>query len=258
MMLKMGLINIIYKNINFLLKNLYFIFKYGLKNKDKFFLALKISVIFILHNLKKIIFFNKYKNEKKIFNFYIKEKNFSHNWFSENIPVWVSILKSIKEDKINCLEIGSYEGMSALFTLKNFTQSQIDCVETFEGSDEHYKINFSNVEKNFHQNLINYKNRYNIYKMTSDNFFLHHVKDKTYDLIYIDGNHHSKQVYKDAYNSFNCLKKNGVLIFDDFLKKYYLDINENPIDAIFRFIIENKNKIIVIYVGYQIFIKKII
>ena len=43
--------------------------------------------------------------------------------------------------------------------------------------------------------------------MTSDNFFLHHVKDKTYDFIYIDGSHHSKQVYKDAYNSFNCLKK---------------------------------------------------
>ena len=145
----MRLINKIYNHGNFLLKNFFFIIRYGGKNKSKFYLSLKFSLIFTIHYLKKILFFSRYKKDKNAFNFYIKEKNFSNNWFSENIPVWLSILKSIKEDKINCLEIGSYEGMSALFTLKNFTQSQIDCVETFEGSDEHYKINFSNVEKIF-------------------------------------------------------------------------------------------------------------
>lgn len=254
----MRLFNITYNHISFILKNFYFILKYGLRNKGKFFLSLKFSFIFIIHYLKKNFFFRKYKKEKKVFSFFIKEKNFSNDWFTENIPVWLSILKWIKEEKIDCLEIGSYEGMSALFTLKYFNQSQVDCVETFGGSDEHKKINFDKVEKNFNQNLKDYTNRYNLYKMTSDGFFLDFSKTKTYDLIYIDGSHHSKQVYKDAINSFNCLKKNGIMIFDDFLKKYYLDINENPISAIFEFIKKNKNNLDVIYVGYQLFIKKII
>ena len=45
-------------------------------------------------------------------------------------------------DVTDILEIGSFEGMSALFLLKNFENSKIDCVETFKGSDEHGDISF--------------------------------------------------------------------------------------------------------------------
>ena len=148
--------------------------------------------------------------------------------------------------------------MSALFSLTKLSNSKIDCVETFQGSDEHSKLDFSKVEKNFYYNLSNFKDRYQIFKMTSDDFFKDRLTHKMYDFIYIDGSHFSEQVYKDAINSFRCLNTNGIIIFDDFLKKFYKKIDQNPINGVISFIKEKKKQIKIMDVGYQICIKKII
>ena len=89
-----------------------------------------------------------YKKEKKEFLNFIKSFRFTNDWFSNNVPVWISILKKKdKNEKLKILEIGSYEGMSAIFFLKFFNNAEIDCVETFKGSDEHAKKNFELVKK---------------------------------------------------------------------------------------------------------------
>ena len=54
-----------------------------------------------------------------------------------------------------------------------------------------------------------------IIKMTSDEFFEQNTD--VYDLILIDGLHHSDQVYRDITNSLNCLSENGVIICHDLL-----------------------------------------
>lgn len=56
------------------------------------------------------------------------------------------------------------------------------------------------------------------FKMTSDQFF----KDKCisrFDIIFIDGLHHSDQVLKDINNSFAYLNKNGIVVVHDCLPK---------------------------------------
>ena len=64
---------------------------------------------------------------------------------------------------------------------------------------------------------------------------------KKYDLIYVDGgSHHYNDVLKDANNSFKVLNKNGILIFDDFLKKYYKDLKRDPIIAILSLLMSTK------------------
>jgi len=51
------------------------------------------------------------------------------------------------------------------------------------------------------------------YKMTSDEFFAQNKR--TYDLIFIDGLHHSEQVEKDIINSLAVLNPNGVIVMHD-------------------------------------------
>ena len=51
------------------------------------------------------------------------------------------------------------------------------------------------------------------YKMTSDEFFKQN--DQRFDIIFIDGLHHSEQVYKDIVNSLNSLNNNGAVICHD-------------------------------------------
>lgn len=54
-------------------------------------------------------------------------------------------------------------------------------------------------------------------KMTSDEFF--NQNNETFDIIFIDGLHHSDQVYKDIINSINILNGNGVILCHDLLPK---------------------------------------
>lgn len=52
------------------------------------------------------------------------------------------------------------------------------------------------------------------YRMTSDEFFKNHIKQK-YDIIFIDGLHTAYQVSKDIYNSINNLNDGGWIVLDD-------------------------------------------
>jgi hypothetical protein len=55
------------------------------------------------------------------------------------------------------------------------------------------------------------------YPITSDEFFelIKNHKDIKYDIIFIDGLHHSEQVDKDIENSLNHLIDNGVIVLHD-------------------------------------------
>jgi predicted O-methyltransferase YrrM len=94
----------------------------------------------------------------------------------------------------NILEIGSFEGRSAIFFLNNFTNSNIYCIDTWSGSDEHDNFDFNAVEKNFDSNTSTFQlnNRLKKFNMTSNEFFL--SNSKKYDLIFVDGDHSCDQV----------------------------------------------------------------
>ena len=51
------------------------------------------------------------------------------------------------------------------------------------------------------------------YKMTSDEFFIKNTN--TYDIIFIDGLHHSEQVDKDIKNSLGILNEGGIILLHD-------------------------------------------
>lgn len=53
------------------------------------------------------------------------------------------------------------------------------------------------------------------HRMTSDEFFASLDKDFKYDVIFIDGLHHSEQVDKDIENALNHLVDNGVIVLHD-------------------------------------------
>ena len=223
-------------------------------------LKIKILILYFFHFFLNLFFINrKFKKNIKIFTNKKVNYKFSNDWFSHNIPIWIYIFKKKKiRDKCYILEIGSYEGMSTLFLLENLKNSKINCVETFKGSDEHEEIDFKDVKKNFLYNLNNYKERYDLFEGTSDSFFEKLSKNgKSYDVIYIDGSHHGNQVFKDAENSFNCIKIDGLIIFDDFLREFYDDRDQNTIGGALSFLEKYKDKIKLEFVHYQLFITKI-
>ena len=194
------------------------------------------------------------KIENRIYNQF-QSLNYNEKWFCNNLNFLSDNFKNIKNIK-NMLEIGSYEGRSAIFFLKNFSNSNLSCVDTWSGSDEHSNVNFELIEKNFDFNTSFYQsnNLLSKYKMTSNEFFKEN--DKYFDLIYVDGDHSSDQVKNDLINSWNVLKKGGFLVLDDYLWWYYNDYKKNPSTPINNFIVENISNISRLTVWHQVIIQK--
>jgi len=197
----------------------------------------------------------------------IIEKHFKGNYkfefmdaFTSNINMWYKFFrkKKLLNKKIKYLEIGSFEGRSSVFVLENLPNSIGFFVDPFqdyeEMKDSTGQKDFNKIYNNFLFNIKSFDNRTNVFKKTSDEFFL--KNDKKYDLIYVDGSHFGEDVYRDAVNSFKCLNIGGYIIFDDFFWFFFDTVNENPLGGIFRFLIENKQNIRINYVSNQLIIQK--
>ena len=237
------------KNYNFILSSI----------KKNFFISL--LLLFKLFYFRKLNFLEKRYNKKFLEEFkkiYSDNVKFSSDFFSYNIKYLVRIFykyKFINKD-LNILEIGSYEGRSTIFFLTVLKNSKIQCVDMFQPSEELLEHDFEKVFKNFMSNINQYKDRVKVFRGKSDDFFNKNKEKDFYDLIYIDGNHHYEYVLRDAENAFKALKKNGIMIFDDLMWKYYDDVNHNPIGAIKEFIAKNYFKLKIISISYQIAILK--
>ena len=227
-----------------------------LKNLYKLFL-IKTPFFIILSYIKN--FLPNYKTKQKCKKIEIKiYQNFksindSDKWFCNNLNYLSNNLRN-KKNINHILEIGSYEGRSAIFFLKFFSNSKITCVDTWSGSDEHTNYNFNMIEENFDNNTSAFESNLTKCKMTSDNFFQNN--NKIFDLIFIDGDHSSDQVLRDINNAWSILNNGGFLILDDYMWWYYKDLKKNPANPINSFIVDNYSNISEFNIWHQVILKK--
>jgi len=205
----------------------------------------------------------KRKEIKKKHQDYLSKKKITNDYFSLNAFDWLSVLDEFSKKQFNYLEIGSFEGNSALFVAENFIYSHITCVDAWaqlnkeDGKSEGYEhLSIKKIEDNFDENIKFYQKKILKIKMRSDLFFKEN-KDK-FDVIYIDGSHFADDVYADCKAGWQILKKEGILILDDFFWKGYSKLNENPAYAINKFLSEVPGSYKVIKLSkLQLFLRKI-
>jgi hypothetical protein len=128
------------------MKRILFLFKSSASiNTVLFFLYKKFLNIFLKREIKR------FKLNNRIF---LEKKKITRDYFSLNAYNFYSCLSKLKKD-FKYLEIGSYEGNSALFVENYFNNAKIYCVDTWSGSNEHFNHNFKIIEKNFNYNVKN-------------------------------------------------------------------------------------------------------
>ena len=218
--------------------------------------GIRVILLFLFQKIIKIFNKKKIKIEKKYFLDLILNLKISSEFFSVNVYNFYNHLSSLKK-KFKYLEIGSFEGGSAIYISKKFKESSIYCVDNWIKTEDGYsKIDFMDVEKNFDFNTKQHSNIFKI-KKSSDNFFADNLIH--FDVIYVDGYHKANQVYKDCMNSWKILNLNGILICDDYIWNHYAEIKDNPCSAINNFLNKIKNNYKILQVSNsQIFIKKIL
>jgi predicted O-methyltransferase YrrM len=182
---------------------------------------------------------------------FARDNAFKHDWFTANVPYWMDIFQGqgLTGRPTRVLEIGSFEGLSACFILQELTQSQLTCVDTWDGSDEHSGWAFDSIESAFDSHVRPWNDRVTKKKMTSLRYLADLERAEKFDLIYVDGSHHGDDVMLDAVLCFEHLKVGGVMILDDYLWRYYPRSAEEPARAINSFLrlCEGRHKLLMAY-----------
>jgi hypothetical protein len=83
------------------------------------------------------------------------EYQYTKDWFAWGPRVWEQLIPHLPERK-NFLEIGSYEGRSAVWTVQHMMEDggEIYCIDTWEGGDEHTPEDMAGTEARFHNNIL--------------------------------------------------------------------------------------------------------
>lgn len=168
---------------------------------------------------------------------------FQTDWFTSTQHEWLETLKFLKDKTdVRSLEIGSFEGRSAIWLLENILThptAHITCIDTWQGSAEHTNshIDFSLVKRNFDSNIQRSGNAQRVTVIQSaSHIALKRLEPDSFHFIYIDGSHKASDVLEDAVLSWRLLKHDGILIFDDYIwESQYAEI-ESPKLAVDSFI----------------------
>lgn len=176
----------------------------------------------------------------------------------------MKLLAEFKGRPVKFLEVGSYEGRSTLWLCENILthpDARIVCVDTFKGNDEmapHEKIG---IFERFMYNIGPFGSKVDkVMAMESGLALRSFPAVETFDFIYIDGCHRSRNVLEDAVLSYPLLKVGGIMLFDD-----YGSYSTVGVDAFLQCYSEkdgptgkNANDIVVISTGYQLAIRKVV
>ena len=184
------------------------------------------------------------------------DKEFSTDWTSSNLQIWSSVLAPIKNKRIEILELGSWEGRSAVFFAEFFPYSNINCVDTFSGGSEHlgnstFKAQIPHIESRFDRNVKQYGSRVAKYKKTTfEALSAMAQRQDMYELIYIDASHERDDVMIDTLLAWKLLSRGGSMFWDD----YGGGAAVKP--AVDKVLDWHEGEYEVIHAGYQIIIKR--
>jgi predicted O-methyltransferase YrrM len=190
-------------------------------------------------------------------------KSFTADWTSKRFKVWIPLLSDWRGRALNVLEIGSWEGRSALFFLNFLPHCTMTCIDTFQGGEEHTAsrktaADIAQVEHRFDANLAAFSGRVEKIKARSSDALPQLALDgRQFDLAYIDGSHRAADVLSDGLLSWPMMRTGGIVIFDDYLWDMFPDPRERPRPGIDRVLAAIAGQYRTRLDAYQIIIEKI-
>jgi hypothetical protein len=197
--------------------------------------------------------------------------HFTVDWFSDNIPTLTEYLLDDGRGNVpkRMLEVGTYEGRSALWFLENVLthrHSRLFCVDNFDNQSVCFRgreVRNTDPFATLSANLKPYAGKVTICRGESGDQLrrmwvsLRLVKEvNRFDLIYIDAGRHSRNVLEDAVLSWSMLRVGGVMIMDDYTFSKDKDAT-CPRMGIDAFLACYAHELLLLKVGWQVFVKKI-
>lgn len=192
---------------------------------------------------------------------WFENKNFTTDWSSSHFANWERHLEALRDRAASVLEIGSWEGRSAVFFLEFLPKCRITCIDTFEGGSEYARYEAAvvrTVETRFDSNLAPYGQRIRKMKSRSVPALDRLAQENArFDLIYIDGSHVRDDVLVDSLIAWPLLLSGGICIWDDYawgLRE--VPSAQRPQDAVDAFLTMHADELQVLHRAAQVIVGK--
>jgi predicted O-methyltransferase YrrM len=188
---------------------------------------------------------------------YRQRYEFTQDWFSERLPVWQKHVLPLRGRPLRYLEIGVFEGRSALWMLENVLthpESRLTAIDLFSGE----------LEARWRRNLERSGAAEKVTTIVGPSQIeLRKLPLESYDVIYIDGAHVAPAVLADGVLAWQVLKDGGLLIFDDYGWTGYPGPSESstpdelrPRAAIDGFVTAFRNSMELVHRDFQLLVRK--
>lgn len=204
-------------------------------------------------------------------------------WFDGHINQWWTLYHDMAGRPVNFLELGSYEGRSTVWMLESLLthpQSHITCVDPFvyfevpvyvENEEKVVLDNMSRpimassggqplrskLETSFDTNIARFVDKVTKVKGFSEDVLRTMPRVPTFDLVYIDGDHHGANVLEDIILVWPLVKVGGSVVFDDYgWGQGTLPNRVTPRPAIDAFYTVYGDRLKVTHAAYQVHVQK--
>lgn len=194
-------------------------------------------------------------------------KSFMTDWTSWHFPNWMTLLAPFRDRPARMLEIGSWEGRSALFFVNYLPKLQLTCVDTFAGGQEHQEAAarsdeearmLRSIEARFDDNTSAFSGRIEKIKASSVDALIElGVAERRFDIAYIDGGHRAREVYADSALAWPLMAPGGLVILDDYLWQEMPDPMDNPKPGVDAFLRSIEGQYRMVHNDYQVAIAKL-
>jgi predicted O-methyltransferase YrrM len=195
---------------------------------------------------------------------WFRGKDFTTDWASGNFTLWRRALSPLRAEPLRIVEIGSWEGRSAIFFLNFFPRSSIVCIDTFGGNPEEAKVYdtlselLPGVEQRFDRNLAPFGTRVEKIKSRSGPALdALRAAGRRFDLAYIVGSHWRDDVMADSRGVWELLGDRGIVIWDDYGWAPAFPPEARPQPAIDEFLREHTGAYRPLFQGYQVMIERV-
>ena len=179
---------------------------------------------------------------------------FREDYVSGWTKLWAQFMEPFcGKQHVTFLEIGSFEGRSAIWFLENVLThptSKIVCLDCFE----------SGMEEAFDRNIAACiaRDRVTKVKETSDSYLARVINSGlSFDIIYVDGAHDTVNVLFDGMAGWSLLKPGGVMVFDDYGWEPDYAPHRRPRMAIDLFLEARGSELDILHKDYQVIVRKL-
>ena len=170
-------------------------------------------------------------------------------WEVARERVFQRLLGPFRDRPARFLEIGSFEGASAVWMLRNILthpDARLTCVDNDKlGCGKRLESNLA-ASGLTGKATIHWIDSHDVRK---------HVPDDHFDFVYVDGSHAAPNVLFDVVNAFLICRPGGIVGCDDYLFELPEDgsVPKPAIDAFLRLL---GDRVEVIHSGYQLWFRK--